>query len=77
VIGGALGAYGYYGGFYGPGYGYYDNGYYDDSGYYDDGFVAVAPGGNDVAYCRQKYRSYDVRTGTYLGKDGKRHRCPA
>ena len=51
------------------------SGYYDD-GYYDDGAVAVAPGGDDVEYCRQRYRSYDLRTGTYLGYDGQRHPCP-
>lgn len=67
VIGGALGSsYGYYGAPYG---------YYDDS-YYDEGVVAVVPGGGGVEYCRQRYRSYDVRTGTYLGYDGLRHPCP-
>ena len=51
-------------------------GYYDD-GYYDDGAVAVAPGGDDAeTYCRQTYRSYDPRSGTYLGYDGQRHPCP-
>ena len=78
MIGGALASqsYGYYGG---PGYyapGYYDDGYYDDGG----GVVAVAPapvGGDDaVAYCMQTYRSYDPRSGTYLGTDGYRHPCP-
>ena len=75
VIGGAIASqsYGYYGapGYYGPGY-------YDD-GYYDSGVVAVAPGsvgGDDVAYCMQTYRSYDPRSGTYLGYDGYRHPCP-
>ena len=34
------------------------------------------PGGDDVEYCRQTYRSYDVRSGTYLGYDGLRHACP-
>ncbi|MGR7995061.1 MULTISPECIES: BA14K family protein [unclassified Xanthobacter] len=29
-----------------------------------------------VAYCMQRYRSYDPRTGTYLGYDGYRHPCP-
>lgn len=69
VIGGALGSsYGYYGA---PGYGYYDDGYYDEP------VVSVAPaGGDDVEYCRQTYRSYDVRSGTYLGYDGLRHACP-
>ena len=44
----------------------------------DDGAVAVAPdtGGDDVAYCRQRFRSYDVASGTYLGTDGLRHPCP-
>jgi hypothetical protein len=80
VIGGAIATapYGYYGGpgyYYGPGY---DPGYYDDQ-YYDQGpVVAVpAPGGEDaVAWCMQTYRSYDPRTGTYLGFDGFRHPCP-
>jgi hypothetical protein len=69
VIGGALGSsYGYYGDPYA--YGYYDDGYYDEPA------VAVAPGGDDVEYCRRRFRSYDVRTGTYLGNDGLRHACP-
>jgi hypothetical protein len=76
VIGGALASapYGYYGdpGYYAPGY--YDN------GYYDPGTVAAVPdtgGGDDaVAYCMQTYRSYDPRSGTYLGNDGYRHPCP-
>jgi hypothetical protein len=70
VIGGALGSsYGYYGA---APYGYYDDGYYDD-----EPAVAVAPaGGDDVEYCRRTYRSYDVRSGTYLGYDGQRHACP-
>ena len=29
-----------------------------------------------VAYCAQRYRSYDVASGTYLGYDGDRHPCP-
>jgi len=73
VIGGAIASQGYYG----PGYpGYYDaQGYYDDD-YVDDGVVAVAPGGGDDTYCRQRYRSYDPASGTYLGNDGVRHPCP-
>jgi hypothetical protein len=80
VIGGAIVAapYGYYGG---PGYYYapgYDPGSYDDQ-YYDQGPVVAAPGpgGDDaVAYCMQTYRSYDPRSGTYLGVDGYQHLCP-
>ena len=82
IIGGAiLGAtqpYGYYrnGGYYGNGG--YDYGY-DQQGYgYDQGYVAVSPyaGGNEVAYCQQRFRSYDPGSGTYLGFDGIRHPCP-
>ena len=62
-------------------YGYYGSpSYYDDSyGYYDEGVVAAAPPTDDdaVAYCTQRYRSYDPASGTYLGNDGLRHPCPA
>jgi hypothetical protein len=72
VVGGALASsYGYYG--YGDPY--YAQGYYDD-GYVDDGVVAVEPGVGDDTYCRQRYRSYDPASGTYLGNDGLRHPCP-
>jgi hypothetical protein len=65
LIGGALAAPYAYG---------YD---YDDS-YYDDGpAVEVAPaGGDSVAYCQQRFKSYDPASGTYLGYDGIRHPCP-
>jgi hypothetical protein len=71
VIGGAIASQ------YPYGYGYGGPAYYDDQ-YYDDGAVAVAPdtGGDDVAYCRQRFRSYDPASGTYLGNDGLRHPCP-
>jgi hypothetical protein len=73
VIGGAIASqypYGY-GGYYGG------PAYYDDQ-YVDDGAVAVAPapGGDDEAYCMQRFRSYDPGSGTYLGTDGLRHPCP-
>jgi hypothetical protein len=45
---------------YGPGP-YYGPGYY---------------GGDAVGYCLRRYRSYDPRSGTYLGYDGYRHPCP-
>jgi len=40
--------------------------------------VAAVPGEPviDEAYCRRRYRSYDVRSGTFLGSDGVRHPCP-
>jgi hypothetical protein len=73
VIGGAIAssAYPY-------GYGYYGGPAYYDDQYYDDGAVAVAPGsgGDDAAYCVQRFRSYDPASGTYLGSDGLRHPCP-
>ncbi len=29
-----------------------------------------------VIYCARRYRSYDPATGTFVGKDGRRHPCP-
>ena len=29
-----------------------------------------------VAYCSQRFKSYDPASGTYLGYDGLRHPCP-
>ena len=62
----------YYGG-----YGYYPYypaypapAYYPPPGY-------AGPGDDDaVGYCMQRFRSYDPRSGTYLGFDGARHPCP-
>ena len=76
IVGGAIAAsqpYGYGYSSYGPGY---DQGYVDQ-GYVNQGYV-VSPGGEggDVAYFQQRFRSYDVRSGTYLGFDGLRHSCP-
>ena len=77
VIGGAiLGSqpwsgydYGYYGP--GPAYSYAPN--YPAP--YDSGYGA-APDGDSVAYCQQRFRSYNPATGTYLGYDGQTHPCP-
>jgi hypothetical protein len=33
-------------------------------------------GGGNVGYCMRRFRSYDPRSGTYLGLDGLRHHCP-
>jgi hypothetical protein len=73
VIGGALAS--------GP---YYNDGYYAGTPYYDAPYdnggsvVEAAPPGDDdgVAYCMQRYRSYDPDSGTFLGNDGLRHPCP-
>lgn len=44
-------------------------------------FVAGAAGsgsGNShIEACQARYRSYDIRTDTYMGYDGRRHRCTA
>jgi hypothetical protein len=80
IIGSALAAPYYYGGYY-P-YGYYPAypAYYPPpppAGYYGGGPAYGGPaGGGDVAYCQQRYRSYDPATGTFLGFDGQRHPCP-
>lgn len=37
---------------------------------------AQAARGDAVAYCSQRFRSYDPASGTYLGYDGLRHPCP-
>ena len=29
-----------------------------------------------IAYCTQRFRSYDPASGSYLGYDGLRHACP-
>jgi BA14K-like protein len=41
------------------------------------GYAAAGPppGGGGVASCAQRFKSYDPRTGTYLGTDGARHPC--
>ena len=72
LLGGALAA-PYY---YGPGpyyYPYYSRPYYAPvpAGYYAQGY-GPPPG----AYCMQRFRSYNPRSGTYLGTDGSRHSCP-
>ena len=77
IIGGALAGPGYYGGspyYYGPGP------YYGappvDYGYDDQGPAPGPVGGDAVAYCMQRFKSYDPRSGTYMGYDGNRHPCP-
>jgi len=73
LLGGALAA-PYY---YGPGPYYYPRPYYAPApaGYYAPGYGSP-PGGDAVAYCMQRFRSYNPRSGTYLGTDGYRHPCP-
>jgi BA14K-like protein len=89
IVGGALAAatspfwgYGPYAYDYGP-YAYgYGPGVYAAPTYsyeYSPGYSSyglAAPAGGGVAYCEQRFRSYDPATGTYLGYDGIRHSCP-
>ena len=69
IIGGLLARpYGYpYGYGYGYGYPVYGPPVYAAPGY---------AGGDAVAYCMQRFKSYDPGSGTYLGYDGYRHPCP-
>jgi hypothetical protein len=39
----------------------------------EGGSYAVMQG--DASYCAQRYRSYDPRSGTFMGYDGRRHPC--
>jgi hypothetical protein len=32
--------------------------------------------GDPVAYCMSRFKSYNPRTGTYTGYDGRQHPCP-
>lgn len=64
IIGGALAAPYYYGG-YRP--------YYPAPVYY---YADPLPPGGAVDYCMRRYRSYDPRSGTYVGYDGYRRACP-
>jgi len=75
IVGGALLAPRYYAPgpyYYGPGPYYGPSPYYADPGPYQ----ADPTGGDPVAYCMQRFKSYDPRSGTYLGFDGYRHPCP-
>jgi hypothetical protein len=84
IIGGALAAPYYYGRpyYYGPGPYYaapYPAPYYGAPAYPvapGPGYAAAAPAGGDAAYCAQRFKSYNPRTGTYMGTDGVRHPCP-
>lgn len=38
--------------------------------------ASAAQAQQNAAYCAQRYRSYDPRSGTYLNNDGNRYPCP-
>jgi hypothetical protein len=57
---------------------FYGSGWYPGPAYYygPRPVVYYRGGGDAVAYCMQRFRSYDPGSGTYLGNDGYRHPCP-
>ena len=63
-------------------YWYYDRGCYMQQP--DGSYVVVAPRycvaeeGPPVGdeWCARRYRSYDPESGTFMGRDGRRHPCP-
>jgi len=60
-----------------PGYNYSPSGY--NSRYYAPSGATTSTSyaaGDSADYCKQRYRSYDPASGTYLGYDGQRHPCP-
>lgn len=65
---GIAGAYGPY--YYGPAY------YGPPVVYGPPAAYGPPPDGDAVAYCMQRFKSYDPGSGTYLGYDGLRHPCP-
>jgi hypothetical protein len=48
--------------------------YYGSSPYYRGAYARA--GNADASYCARRYRSYDPRSGTFIGNDGRRHPCP-
>ena len=60
-----------------PAYGYGYDPYGFDAGVEPQAaYVDPGQGGGDAAYCAQRFKSYDLSSGTYLGYDGLRHPCP-
>jgi BA14K-like protein len=54
---------------------YYPPYYYSPYAYYP-AYRPYPLGGAAVAYCAQRFKSYDPYSMTYLGYDGHRHSCP-
>ena len=67
LVGGAIASSAYYGG------GYYGGGYYGDDYYNNASYGATS---DAVAYCAQRFRSYDPASQTYLARNGRRVSCP-
>lgn len=60
--------YGCYGGYYG----YYDYGYYDR---YDYPRRERVSNKKHVKWCKARYKTYNPKTDTFIGKGKKRYRC--
>jgi hypothetical protein len=54
---------------------YYPPYYYSPYAYYP-AYQPYPLGAGAVAYCAQRFKSYDPYSMTYLGYDGRRHPCP-
>ena len=50
--------------------------YYDPYSYAPPTRVYDGAPDNSIAYCMQRFRSYDPASRTYVGYDGLRHPCP-
>lgn len=67
---------------YGQRHGYYGNGAAALGGLAAGAIIggaianSQARAGDADAYCSQRFKSYEPRSGTYLGYDGDRHSCP-
>ena len=77
ILGGIIGSQqGYYGGYYGGPPAYYGAQPFYPPGYYGP---VYGPGygrpSGWISYCFSRYRSFDPVSGTYMGRDGRRHYC--
>jgi hypothetical protein len=46
------------------------------NGYVNTGYYGEAAASDAVAYCAQRFRTYDVASQTYVAKNGRRVACP-
>lgn len=72
LLGGIIGASPYY---YGGPPAYYGPPVYYRPRYYAPAYGYRYGGRDWLDYCFSRYRSFDPRSGTYMGYDGRRHYC--
>ncbi|MDP1910396.1 MAG: BA14K family protein [Hyphomicrobium sp.] len=77
ILGGIIGSQQpYYGGYYGGPPAYYGAQPFYPPGYYGPVYGQSYGRSPDwISYCFSRYRSFDPGSGTYLGRDGRRHYC--